>query len=214
VGDIESSILQFWKDTEQRYSFLKHDPERPVMNPSDLFLGLDQFFIHAKSHPRIVLQVGLEDGAKKDLDESLIFSSLPDVSVHRRDADPLKLIRQLLSQNIWRVIICAESAGRSESIRQLMEESNLGESSDSASLFPLHPSSADSVAEFLKGSERFSLCISPLFNGLLGMPMAFSSLQNPSSLPKPHGSVGVKKPVTPTPICSLKICRNLRSAIR
>ncbi|NDC05333.1 MAG: hypothetical protein EBZ82_04290, partial [Burkholderiaceae bacterium] len=52
-----------------------------------------------------------------------------------------------------------------ESIRQLMEESNLGESSDSASLFPLHPSSADSVAEFLKGSERFSLCISPLFNG-------------------------------------------------
>ncbi len=165
VGDIESSITQFWKDTEQRYSFLKHDPERPVMNPSDLFLGLDQFFIHAKSHPRIVLQVGPEEGAKKDLDESLIFSSLPDVSVHRRDADPLKLIRQLLSQNIWRVIICAESAGRSESIRQLMEESNLGESSDSASLFPLHPSSADSVAEFLKGSERFSLCISPLFNG-------------------------------------------------
>ncbi|NBP92892.1 MAG: transcription-repair coupling factor [Burkholderiaceae bacterium] len=165
VGDIESSITQFWKDTEQRYAFLKHDPERPVMNPSDLFLGLDQFFIHAKSHPRIVLQVGPEEGAKKDLDESLIFSSLPDVSVHRRDADPLKLIRQLLSQNIWRVIICAESAGRSESIRQLMEESNLGESSDSASLFPLHPSSADSVAEFLKGSERFSLCISPLFNG-------------------------------------------------
>jgi transcription-repair coupling factor (superfamily II helicase) len=137
VGDIESSITQFWKDTEQRYSFLKHDPERPVMNPGDLFLGLDQFFIHAKSHPRIVLQVGPEEGAKKDLDESLIFSSLPDVSVHRRDADPLKLIRQLLSQNIWRVIICAESAGRSESIRQLMEESNLGESSDSASLFPL-----------------------------------------------------------------------------
>ena len=37
VGDIESSITQFWKDTEQRYSFLKHDTERPVLKPSDLF---------------------------------------------------------------------------------------------------------------------------------------------------------------------------------
>jgi len=161
VGDIESSITQFWKDTEQRYSFLKHDTERPVLKPSDLFLELDPFFIRAKSHPRIVLQAA----AVQSEEDDLIFSALPDVSVHRRDADPLKLIRQLLVQNVWRIVICAESAGRSESIRQLMEESNLGEGSNTAPLFPLHPSSVENIAAFVKGSERFSICISPLFNG-------------------------------------------------
>ena len=161
VGDIESSITQFWKDTEQRYSFLKHDTERPVLKPSDLFLELDPFFIHAKSHPRIVLQAA----AVQSEEDDLIFSALPDVSVHRRDADPLKLIRQLLAQNVWRIVICAESAGRSESIRQLMEESNLGEGSNNAPLFPLHPSSVENIAAFVKGLERFSICISPLFNG-------------------------------------------------
>lgn len=158
VGEIEMSITQFWKDTEQRYSFLKHDPERPVLKPIDLFLGLDQFFTLAKTYPRIVLQAG--DGHE----ETLLFSTLPDVSVHRRDADPLKQIRQLVSQNAWRIVICAESAGRSESIRQLMEESNFGDTS-SAPVHALHPGTVESIAEFVKGSERFALCISPIFNG-------------------------------------------------
>ncbi|NDA84916.1 MAG: transcription-repair coupling factor, partial [Burkholderiaceae bacterium] len=56
VGDIETSITQFWKDTEQRYDFLKHDLERPVLKPHDLFLSLEQFYTIAKPYPRFVLQ--------------------------------------------------------------------------------------------------------------------------------------------------------------
>ncbi len=168
VGDIENSISAFWKDTEERYSFLKHDPERPVLKPSDLFLSLEQFFTHAKSYPRIVLQT--PDGIDQDQDQSLLFSALPDVAIHRRDTDPLKLIRQLVAQNIWRIVICAESSGRIESIRQLMEESNFGADANTNSVYPLHPSTVENIAEFMKGSESFSLCVSALFNGFAWHP--------------------------------------------
>ncbi|NDA03447.1 MAG: transcription-repair coupling factor, partial [Burkholderiaceae bacterium] len=164
VGDIETSITQFWKDTEQRYDFLKHDLERPVLKPHDLFLSLEQFYTIAKPYPRFVLQ------SQTALDSSTepVFTSLPDVAVHRRDADPLKRLRQLVAQNEWRVLICAESAGRLESIRQLIEESNLGASEDV--VFALHPQSVNTIADFMKGNERFGCCVSPLFNGFVWQP--------------------------------------------
>ncbi|NCX15207.1 MAG: DEAD/DEAH box helicase, partial [Burkholderiaceae bacterium] len=71
-------------------------------------------------------------------------------------------------QNEWRVLICAESAGRLESIRQLIEESNLGAAEDV--VFALHPQSVNTIADFMKGNERFGCCVSPLFNGFVWQP--------------------------------------------
>jgi transcription-repair coupling factor (superfamily II helicase) len=167
VGDIETSITQFWKDTEPRYGFLKHDSERPVLRPQDLFLSLEQFYTAAKPYPRLVL----ESQYQKDADAETIFSPLPDVSVQRRDTDPLWRLRHLVEQNIWRIVICAESAGRLESIRQLMEESNLGLDSKHQPLFALHPQSVSNIAEFLKGTQPFAVCVSPLFNGFAWHPL-------------------------------------------
>lgn len=168
VGDIENAVTQFWKDTEQRYAFLKHDAERPILPPQDLFLSLEQFYTQAKPYPRIVLE---SIAQQKDVgDDQIVFSSLPDVSIHRRDADPLKRVRHLVEQNNWRVLICAESAGRLESIRQLIEESNLGVAEDQKPLFALNPHHVATIADFIKGEERFAICTSPLFNGFAWHP--------------------------------------------
>ena len=37
IGDVEESIQGFWKDTVQRYEFLKHDLDRPILPPKELF---------------------------------------------------------------------------------------------------------------------------------------------------------------------------------
>lgn len=166
VGDIESSISQFWKDTEERYAFLKHDLERPVLKPNDLFLSGEQFYTAAKAHPRAILEK--QSGSMPTA--PVVFTALPDVAIHRRDTDPLKRLRQLVSQNQWRILICAESPGRLESIRQLIEESNLGLDSQDEPLCELHPASVTSIAEFIRGSERFACCVSPLFSGFVWEP--------------------------------------------
>ena len=48
IGDMDASIKRFTNDTRQRYNFLGHDRERPLLEPRRLFLTDDDFFAFAK----------------------------------------------------------------------------------------------------------------------------------------------------------------------
>ncbi|RYF00160.1 MAG: transcription-repair coupling factor, partial [Oxalobacteraceae bacterium] len=83
VGDIEASIGRFWSDTESRYKFLKADRERPILEPKEIFLAAEDFFVCAKRHGRWTIQRDL-DGQPSELS-----APLPDIAVNRRLDDPL-----------------------------------------------------------------------------------------------------------------------------
>ena len=157
IGDVEETIKGFWKDTLSRYEFLKHDLDRPILPPKELFLDVDEFFTISKSYARLTLE--------KDSVEKSQFLAVPDISVHRRDTDPINLLRKVVSSEKVRVLVCSDSAGRKESIRQLFDESNSVAGLDGKSLYPLKPESFDSIADFIKGESLFGLVTAPLFNG-------------------------------------------------
>ena len=157
IGDIEESIRSFWKDTLSRYEFLKHDLDRPILPPKELFLDVDEFFSSAKPHARIALESAASNKAH--------FLSVPDLAVHRRDADPIAKLRSLASTEKVRLLICADSSGRKESIRQLLEESNSVAGANGKPLYQLKPEGFDGVADFIKSNALFGLVTAPLFNG-------------------------------------------------
>ena len=157
IGDVEETIKGFWKDTLSRYEFLKHDLDRPILPPKELFLDVDEFFSTSKSYARLTLE---KDGAEKSQ-----FLAVPDIAVHRRDTDPINLLRKVVSSEKVRVLVCSDSAGRKESIRQLFDESNSVAGLDGKPLYPLKPESFDSIAEFIKSDSLFGLVTAPLFNG-------------------------------------------------
>ncbi|MBU3603169.1 transcription-repair coupling factor [Polynucleobacter sp. AP-Kaivos-20-H2] len=157
IGDVEETIKGFWKDTLSRYEFLKHDLDRPILPPKELFLDVDEFFTTSKSYARLTLE---KDGAEKSQ-----FLAVPDIAVHRRDTDPINLLRKVVSSEKVRVLVCSDSAGRKESIRQLFDESNSIAGFDGKPLYPLKPESFDSIAEFIKSDSLFGLVTAPLFNG-------------------------------------------------
>ena len=157
TGDIEDAIRSFWKDTLPRYEFLKHDLDRPILPPKELFLDVDEFFSFAKPHARLALE--------KDNSESVQFLQVPDIAVHRKDADPVSGLRRLVASGKARILICSDSAGRKESIRQLFEESNSVAEQDGKTLYPLKPESFETIADFIKSDSRFGLTTAPLFNG-------------------------------------------------
>ncbi len=145
IGDIDASIKRFWADTMSRYSFLKSDRERPLLAPEDIFLRDEEFFTLIKPHGRWIVQP--EETA------SVLSAPLPDIAVNRRADDPLINLRAFLLQTDKRVMICAESGGRRETLHQYFNEYNL----------PL--SVADTLAEFNSSSDKMMLCISPLHAG-------------------------------------------------
>ena len=123
VGDVANAIGHFWQDTEARYKLLRGDHSRPLLPPTDVFLTPDAFNASLKGHPRIeipVVQAGATDAAGPAK-----VAKLPSVQVDRRADDPLAELKRYLSPGGTRVLICAESAGRRETMQQYFAEYGL-----------------------------------------------------------------------------------------
>ncbi|MBC7452519.1 MAG: DEAD/DEAH box helicase, partial [Massilia sp.] len=125
VGDIDAAIKRFWLDTGSRYRFLKADRERPILPPSELFLSDEAFFTLAKAYPRWVISKDANTGDATDSAASELSASIPNIAVNRRVEDPLTNLRAYLLQSGQRVMICAESNGRRETLQQYFNEYNL-----------------------------------------------------------------------------------------
>ncbi|MDY0964146.1 transcription-repair coupling factor [Massilia sp. CFBP9026] len=119
VGDIDAAIQRFWLDTESRYRFLKSDRERPILEPQELFLGAEQFFTCIKPHGR--WNIARDPAAPA----SELSAPIPDIAVNRRLDDPLTNLRAYLQRSDTRVMICADSAGRRETLQQYFGEYKL-----------------------------------------------------------------------------------------
>ena len=145
VGDIDEAIKRFWSDTQSRYRFLKADRERPLLAPETLFLTGEDFFTLAKPHGRWAIQSG--DVASE------LSAPIPNIAVNRRMDDPLVNLRAYLLQSDKRVMICAESHGRRETLQQYFNEYKLA-------LVP-----CESYADFESASAKLMLGVAPLHAG-------------------------------------------------
>jgi transcription-repair coupling factor (superfamily II helicase) len=145
LGDIDASISRFWNDTQSRYRFLKSDRERPLLEPQALFLSSEEFFTLAKPHARLTLQTGDE--------ASDLSAPLPNLAVNRRMDDPLSNLRGYLDRTDKRVLICAETSGRRETLQQYFSEYGL----------PL--ALCDGYQDFASASARLMLGVAPLQAG-------------------------------------------------
>ncbi len=169
VGDIEQAIRRFWIDTESRHRFLKSDRERPILSPEELFLSDEQFFTLAKPFGRWVIRrkaegdTDTESQADSSLDtnlvehapadESRLTAPIPNIAVNRRIEDPLTNLRAYLMQTDQRVMICAESNGRRETLQQYFNE------------YDLSPVLVEGIEGFMATDARFTLGVSPLQAG-------------------------------------------------
>jgi transcription-repair coupling factor (superfamily II helicase) len=144
VGDMDAAIKRFTNDTKQRYNFLSHDRERPLLEPQRLFLTDDDFFSFAKPFAQIKFPAMPEGGWAVPL---------PGLAIDRHAEDPLLALRHYLEQTPNRVLFATESAGRRETIQQLLADNGLRASLD------------DTFQQWLTGDAKFSLGIAPLANG-------------------------------------------------
>lgn len=145
IGNIPESFHRFWADTKSRYAFLKADRERPILPPENLFLTEEDFFTLAKPFGRWIFQKG--DGPSE------LSAPLPDVAVNRRADDPLANIKRYIEKAGKRILICAESPGRRETMQQLFNE------------YHLETTSCTGFCDFIQGKEPVMFCVSPVQNG-------------------------------------------------
>ncbi|WP_372372684.1 transcription-repair coupling factor [Alcaligenes faecalis] len=149
-GDAQTAIGRFQGDTHSRFSFLKNDRERPILPPEKLFLSDEQFFNGIKPFSRLSLNTQADDQPIAHPD----FEALPVVAVNRRDKDPLAQLRQEVLDPKNRTVLCADSAGRRETLLQMLREHDLSPAAD-----------CQNLTDFLESDAAFALIVAPLSRG-------------------------------------------------
>ncbi|HYF58432.1 MAG TPA: transcription-repair coupling factor, partial [Burkholderiaceae bacterium] len=136
-GDVETAGRRFADETAQRWKFLAHDTQRPLLRPDELFLGVEPFFVAARGFGRYALReprsaLALDDAPPASVtpDDEVAArgpraphsAGLPPLGVERRTDAPLGRLAAWLDSTDARVLIVAESAGRRETLAQLFAE--------------------------------------------------------------------------------------------
>ena len=155
LGDVEDAARGFLADALERWRFLGRDAERPLLEPNEIFLSIEELFVGANRGGRFTLQHAADAA---DEGRSRFGHPLPALAVDRRAEDPVAALRGFLARADVRTLIVAESAGRRETLAQYLAEHGLA--------LPM----SEGWADFATASEAAQLAIAPIADGFLLLP--------------------------------------------
>jgi transcription-repair coupling factor (superfamily II helicase) len=150
--DLDAAIAGFSKDAAARYNLLRGDPQRPLLEPHELFLSAEQFFIKARDWARLDI---VRNEAAGDALTACATAKLPDIAVNRRAEIPTQAFADFLQNYGGRVLLLADSLGRREIIANYLGE------------YGLKPAPCASYADFLSATEKFMLGVALVQNGFV-----------------------------------------------
>jgi len=175
--DVDEAIAGFARDAASRYNLLRGDPQRPLLEPKELFLDAEQFFIRVKDFDRIDVVAAvapsplarlpagnaeaLSHSAKAGVREqpksltACPTAPLPDIAVDRRADVPTQAFQSFLQDYPGRVLLLADSLGR----REIMADYLQGHG--------LKPVPCENYAGFLEAREGFMLTVAAVGNGFI-----------------------------------------------
>ena len=157
VADIAGN---FRRETEQRYGEMRHDLERPLLEPAEIFIAPDDFFNRIETWPRVEIADAdfAQDGESAQTgDHAVLYGTRPPASlpVDYKNSSPYAELFGYLRSVKGRILLVAESAGRRETLRGLLQENKLP------------PEDVSGWHEFVEGSARLALTVADLEKGLL-----------------------------------------------
>lgn len=142
VGDVEQAVSAFLKETEERYTFLQHDAERPALAPKALLLTAPDLFTSFAPFGRLRLLAAP--------------SELPDVALERKAQKPLAKLENYLTvcamQN-RRVLLLASGQGRLMRLEDLLQNDFR------------QAERVESIAEFFHSTAPVCLAQAPISSG-------------------------------------------------
>ena len=142
-GNLDHACNHFWQETEKRFRLFAYDAERPILEPKDLLLKSDQFFKSINAYKKF------------ELKRPEIFERIPDVSIDRKNTQPLAKLNQFISENSKRIFILADSLGRRETVSELLKVGGI------------KFKSADDWSESLNMNDQVVLTVSPVHQGYI-----------------------------------------------
>lgn len=114
---ISESAQTFEKDIFSRYESLRHDTERPILPPQQLYLGTDELNRQLQQRRRVVLG---GNHAKHQL--AFASNPLPELGVDAKAEIPASALQHFVDHNNQPILFVATSSGRREVLDELLRK--------------------------------------------------------------------------------------------
>ncbi len=147
VDEALQAISTTWADYKERYEIAQHNPDFPVLEPAQLILPESDVMHQLKQWHRIQLLREPSTAATTVVDTK----PLPDLSIEAKSDYPLAKLNAFLDQyRHGRVLFCAETTGRRETLLGLLKKSKH------------HPATIASWQAFLQSPQSEFITVAPL----------------------------------------------------
>ncbi|TQV77166.1 transcription-repair coupling factor [Aliikangiella marina] len=120
-GDISEPVKQFWTELNDRYEQYRYDIERPIVEPQSLYLRAEELNQALSQYPDIQLT------ARKPTNKQSVelgFAPCPKVTIDHKLTNPVGALQSALEKPS-KALICAESPGRQEVLRELFAKHHI-----------------------------------------------------------------------------------------
>jgi transcription-repair coupling factor (superfamily II helicase) len=149
---IKAAAVDFWTSTTQRWEQRRHDIERPVLDPTELYFNAKE--IQDQLH-------GFEKVSLLETDESptsaVIFSTraAPDLHIHDRGNAPAAALVEFTDDYPGRIMFAADTTGRRVVLAETLQA------------FGIRAQHFESWSEFQASGVRLGLTVLPLEQGFI-----------------------------------------------
>jgi len=157
VCGLESSTERVLTDIALRYEQRRHDIERPLLSPAEVFLTAEDIAERFAGLPRVTATAtkALPLGTGSDRVVNVGTDPPPTLRIEARAVQPLAALTAFLDAFPGRVLFAAESAGRREALLEMLHRENR------------FPAAVEGWAAFTQGSERLAITVAPSVSGLM-----------------------------------------------
>lgn len=141
LGDVHAEANRFAADVKSRYQMAQGDNTYPPLPPQHLYLTADGFAGRLKAYAQVLPDLAASP------------HQLPDVAVSRQAEDPLSALKDFQTASGARVLLCAESLGRRETMSAFLQQNGL------------KAKAASDWQAFLSAQDPLMLTVTPLAYG-------------------------------------------------
>ncbi|MGD8911779.1 MAG: transcription-repair coupling factor [Candidatus Thiodiazotropha sp.] len=153
---VREQAASFFTDVEERFEERRHDLERPLLAPDQLYIPADELASRLKQGNSISLSAHKVAARSKGYAAVVNFNTQlpPPVAFQARSKDPANLLRNFLDTKPMRVLFIAEGAGRREMLLATLRD------------LQIDPKVVPNWEAFLNSGIKIGLCVAPLEQGL------------------------------------------------
>ncbi|MDX2419074.1 MAG: transcription-repair coupling factor [Xanthomonadales bacterium] len=144
---VDEAAVDFWASVTERWEQRRHDIERPVLDPLELYYDAEELQKQLKQFN----SVSLLDKARRGLQATRFETGeAPDLHIHDRGQEPAAALLKFSTEFPGRVMFAADTTGRREVL------------SETLWAFGIRPVRFETWTEFQASDERIGLSVLPV----------------------------------------------------